>query len=124
MLLVLIVSIPAMSQTSDKLYVLGGLGGFRTEAIVTYAIWHVGVGVGVQLNQRFGIEFDIWPGLRGAEANVDDVELLHTSRSVTIRARQITRNPDLHCVFKGGTSRLRSTNHDEVGTREVTKSPF
>ena len=122
MLLVLIVSVPTLSQTGDKLYLHGALGGYRTEAVDTYAIWHVSAGV--QLNRRFSMKFDIWPGLSGAGANVDDVEPLHTSLSVTIWAWQITRNPNLHFVFKGGSSCLISTNHDEVGTREVTKRPL
>ena len=120
-LLLLILSIPAVSQTWDKWYAFGGIGGYSTNAVDTYAIWHVGGGI--QFNKRWGFELDLWPGLSGAEPRVDEVELFHTSLSFTFRARQIYRSPDVHIIFKGGSTRIRSTNHDEVGASDVNKGP-
>ena len=121
-LLVLMVSVPAMSQTVDKLYVLGGVGSYSTDAIESYAVWQIGAGV--QFNQRFGIELDLWPGRKGAEANVDDVDVFHTSVSATIRAWRIFQNPDVHVVFKGGLAQINFESDAESESTNDVKSPL
>lgn len=121
-LFVLILSVPAMSLSADKWYVLGGVGAYSTDAIDRYSVWHIGAGV--QVNQRFGIELDLWPGRSGAEANVDEADLFHTSISATIRAWKIFREPELHFVLKGGISQIKSENDSESEPSNDTKSPL
>ncbi len=118
----LIVAVPAVSQISDKWYLLGGIGGYTRVDFDTEPIWHVGAGL--QISERFGIELAHWPGFRSLGPNMDDVEVSHTAVTATFRAWRIYRNPDVQFVFKGGTSRVKSINHDEVGTPAVSVSPF
>ena len=121
-LLVLIVSVPAMSQTADKWYILGGVGSYSTNAIDTFAVWHIGAGV--QFNPRFGIELDFWPGRSGAEADVDDEDVVHTSVSTTIRVWRILQDPDVHFVFKGGLSQINFASDSESESSNDIKSPL
>ena len=88
----LIVAVPAVSQISDKWYLLGGIGGYTRVDFDTEPIWHVGAGL--QISERFGIELAHWPGFRSLGPNMDDVEVSHTAVTATFRGWRIYSNPD------------------------------